>query len=91
MRKFSTMDDARTGPSSASQDSIRYDAGWRSSWTDRARSPMTRLIRRISTPTSRSSWRSESARVVIGRRPGPARELHGAIVRIAGSWPWLTE
>ena len=46
---------------------MRYDAGCRSGWTARARSPITRLIRRISTPTSRSR---RPQRLGAGRRRG---------------------
>ena len=89
MPNCSTIDEARTGPSSTSQESMRYDAGWRSSWTARARSPMTRLIRRISTPTSRSRWRSESraarhrtpaSTLLIVPRTGPLLPIAASLV-----------
>src|SRR6478735_86838 len=46
---------------------MRYDEDCRSGWTDRERSPMTRRIRRIITPTSCSSPPSRSARSDVVR------------------------
>src|SRR5712691_1067979 len=54
--------DERCGPEDTRKLNIRYDAGWSSSCTARARSPITRFTRRIRTPTSCSRRPSSSAR-----------------------------
>ena len=52
---------------------MRYGAGCRSGWTARARSPITRLIRRISTPTS-------CLEAAAGPRRARGRRSTGAVI-----------